>query len=221
LGLLQQHTNNMPQHISGAPLRTLKVEELNAVAFAQFGTVIELHDDGTSSTGNIHGVSANQGSATKYADVSPLNDMYTGSSNPSDARPVVSLFHCYPRSSCITADTHEIIALDILERHPYTTQMFVPIGLNKLDRTTAFIVVVAPVGTEGPDIEHTRAFKCHGAQAITYGVGIWHAPMIVAGKRPISFVVTQFSNGVAKDDCEEVTIPELSIIHIHDLQPQL
>lgn len=40
---------------------------------------------------------------------------------------------------------------------------------------------------------------------MTYGVGTWHAPMIVLGKRRVDFVVTQFVNGT-EDDCEEVAV---------------
>lgn len=57
-----------------------------------------------------------------------------------------------------------------------------------------------------PDLANLRAFLAHGGQALTYGVGTWHAPMAVVGAVPIDFVVVQFCNGVAEEDCEEIEI---------------
>ena len=42
---------------------------------------------------------------------------------------------------------------------------------------------------------------------MTYGVGTWHAPMVVVGKTRVDFVVVQFVNGTEMD-CEEVLIGE-------------
>lgn len=44
----------------------------------------------------------------------------------------------------------------------------------------------------------------NGSQAVTYGAGTWHAPMVVVGEKPIGFVVVQFANGVGIEDCQEV-----------------
>ena len=49
-----------------------------------------------------------------------------------------------------------------------------------------------------------KGFLARGSQAVTYGVGTWHAPMIVVGKQEVVFLVTQFTNGIADDDCQEV-----------------
>ena len=93
-----------------------------------------------------------------------------------------------------------------MERHPYTTQTFTPLGLSPDDTETSYLVVVAPTdpATDLPDVAHIKAFMARGSQAVTYGVGTWHAPMIVVGKDDVSFVVTQFVNGVAEDDCQEI-----------------
>lgn len=55
-----------------------------------------------------------------------------------------------------------------------------------------------------PDLTRIRAFVADGSQAVTYGAGTWHAPMVVIGESPISFVVVQFANGVGNEDCQEV-----------------
>ena len=43
---------------------------------------------------------------------------------------------------------------------------------------------------------------------VTYGVGTWHAPMVVLGDKRVDFIVTQWVSGIAKDDCQEVEITE-------------
>lgn len=42
---------------------------------------------------------------------------------------------------------------------------------------------------------------------MTYGAGTWHAPMAVIGDERIDFVVVQFANGIAEEDCQEVELP--------------
>lgn len=46
----------------------------------------------------------------------------------------------------------------------------------------------------------------HGRQAVTYGAGTWHAPMVVLGAKRVDFVVVQHVNGVSGDDCQEVEV---------------
>lgn len=109
--------------------------------------------------------------------------------------------------------------MKILERHPFTTQTFCPLGLATENTETYFLVIVAPSlsspiqAEEGrslverpPDLSKLRAFVAHGGQAVTYAPGTWHAPMVVLGKSRVDFVVTQFVNGVPQDDCQEVRV---------------
>jgi ureidoglycolate lyase len=85
-------------------------------------------------------------------------------------------------------------------------------SLDSKDRTTAYLVVVAPTlaGSRGepgpPSVANVEAFIAHGGQAVTYAAGTWHAPMMVIGERSISFVVMQFMNGNPEDDCEEINL---------------
>lgn len=85
-------------------------------------------------------------------------------------------------------------------------------GLSPDDMSTKYLVIVAPtlLSPEGsqkerlPDLPNLRAYIAHGRQAVTYGVGTWHAPMVVIGEKRVDFVVVQSVNGVAEDDCQEV-----------------
>lgn len=51
-----------------------------------------------------------------------------------------------------------------------------------------------------------RAFVATDAQAVTYGAGTWHAPMVALGApgTTLDFVVSQFMSGVAVEDCQLV-----------------
>jgi ureidoglycolate lyase len=57
-----------------------------------------------------------------------------------------------------------------------------------------------------PDLRNMRAFIALGDQAVTYGPGTWHAPMVVLGRESIDFVVVQYVNGVGLEDCQEVEL---------------
>lgn len=160
----------------------------------------------------------------------------------------------------------QLLDIGILERHPFTTQTFIPMGLSPSERHTQYLVIVAPTlpasaskrhtgrpppyptpkierkksikdifararpspySTEAipppssfsrlhpsarpkgpglPDLKNLRAFVAMGTQAVTYGAGTWHAPMIVVGDRSIDFVVVQFANDVGIEDCQEINL---------------
>lgn len=136
-----------------------------------------------------------------------------------------------------------VFDVNILERHPYTSQTFAPMGLP-YDNTahkggsahSIFLVIVAPtlfgqraaatsassesagaenVGiTNPPDLDNIKAFIARGDQAVTYAAGTWHAPMVVLGPRRVDFVVTQFMNGVADEDVQEVAFRDGIVVDV-------
>lgn len=195
---------------------TIRPQRLTQSAFAPFGHVIEspLGPNLDALPTNVDSLPpsfnpANQNTAVKGTSVSPWIDNYTQSKSQKAGNPTVSLFSCFPRmlnSSCFH--------VRILERHPYTTQTFIPMGVSPKDTTTFYLVIVAPTlpATEGfpdmgpPDLEKLEAFVAHGRQAVTYGAATWHAPMVVVGRKRVDFVVVQSTNGVSEDDCQEVEI---------------
>ncbi|RMZ78012.1 hypothetical protein DV737_g4109, partial [Chaetothyriales sp. CBS 132003] len=158
---------------------------------------------------------ANQNTALKSSPISPLIDNYPGNHPPS--RPLMSMFSCFPRPTSQVSSGK--LPITILERHPYTTQTFSPLALSTTDSSTCFLVVVAPslptatvnAVAKPPDLANLKAFVARGDQAVTYAPGTWHAPMIVLGKTRLDFVVTQFANGVAGDDCQEVNVNGLDV----------
>jgi len=208
----------------------LGTEELREETFSSFGTVIENPLPSLMPKAHMEGlppnaVQANQGSALKYLDVTYMKDFYPSAPSGSPAKAVMNLFVCAPRR-LLTSQGGRIeglLPIDVLERHPYTTQTFIPLGSFPSNaREARYLVIVAPSlppspqdsllpfpeagGLPGrglPDLTRIKAFVAKGSQAVTYGAGTWHAPMVVVGSKPIDFVVVQFANGVDIEDCQE------------------
>lgn len=232
----------MPPVLASSPssLRLIP-KPLSSGSFAPYGTAITpplpdtlSHGPPSLSALQPHSpapVLANQSSALKYNPVSPLDNNYPGhspSGEPSSAR--MSLFACFSRSLRSETPTTGLFDVSILERHPYTTQTFIPLNVAEQGPQQQrqsneaggdlYLVIVAPsrIGetatadtpdgrvtvTDPPDLSKTEAFVAHRGQAVTYGAGTWHAPMVVMGQRRVDFVVVQFANGVGDEDCQEV-----------------
>lgn len=227
----------MPLSIDAPPFpSTIAVQPLTQQAFSAFGTVIENPSPKTIPSATLQqipegAVRANQGSALKFPDVSKVLDLYASAPSKTASRACMSMFVCAPR---LLHDAPHLayFPVEILERHPFTTQTFIPLGLSQstgadADSNSRYLVIVAPSrepsqqdqqfpvpvpdatdalpGRGLPDLTRLRAFVATGAQAVTYGAGTWHAPMVVVGRRPVAFVVVQYANGVGIEDCQEVT----------------
>jgi ureidoglycolate lyase len=144
----------------------------------------------------------------------------------------MSMFSCFPRQLRSSPGTSsKVFDVRILERHPFTTQTFIPIDLSSQGEDEPwFLVVVAPTlkgqttsattpaGPKTirnpPDLKNLRAFVARGGQAVTYGAGTWHAPMVVLGSRRVDFVVVQFVNGVDEEDCQEAAFGEGVVVEV-------
>lgn len=153
----------------------------------------------------------------------------------------MTMFCCFPRQLRTEVfrqkPNKEVFDVRILERHPFTNQTFIPIDLSSRSKVgngeeePVFLVIVAPTlkgevatarNEEGevitirdpPDLKNVKAFIAHGGQAVTYGVGTWHAPMVVLGRRRIDYVVVQHVNGVDDEDCQEVAFGEGVVVDL-------
>ena len=213
----------------------LETRPLSQSVFSTFGTVIEnpapsLLPSSNLKTIPLNAVQANQGSALKYLDVTHMKDFYSCAPSKEKAKAVMNMFVCAPRSLLPSQESsiEGLFPVTILERHPYTTQTFIPLGISPLEANEArYLVIVAPSlppssadenlpvpastannerlpGRGLPDLQKIRAFIANGSQAVTYGAGTWHAPMVAIGNKAIAFVVVQFANGVGIEDCQEV-----------------
>lgn len=173
-------------------------------------------------------VSANQNTALKYLSVSPLTNLYDQSPSRTPAKTCINLFTCFPRALIQVGESY-VFKVHILERHPFTTQTFIPMGLAAADTSTKYLVIVAPTlgpseafpDRGPPDLDKLRAFIAHGGQAVTYGPGTWHAPMVVVGKTSVDFVVVQYCSNVPAEDCEESELEGEGLGVIVDLSTSL
>jgi len=221
----------------------VEVQPLNQLAFSDFGTVIENPNparDPASSDGPLpaNAARANQGTALKYNDVTDTLDLYSSAPSKVASKLAMSMFVCAPRdlrrspmtNANLQRSAGGLLPIEILERHPFTTQTFIPLGVSPGEQSSScYVVIVAPSKPPSPEDEHLpvprgecshdhppgrglpdltklRAFVCRGTQAVTYGAGTWHAPMVVLGKKPIDFVVVQYMNGVGVEDCQEAVL---------------
>ena len=79
----------------------------------------------------------------------------------------------------------------LLERHPYSSQTFIPLD------NTPYLVVVAPDDAQGePDLERLRAFVASGSQGVCYRT-VWHQGV---RRAPAQFAVTMTLTGAGDDD---------------------
>lgn len=236
--------NIIGQHLS------IPAVPLTQTSFSPFGSVItnprpDLHPSPSLTTSQLENVAhspilANQGTAIKYQHVSPMLNLYPAAPSGKEGVAVMNMFSCAGRRLEPVDGWKEIrrgggwmFRVEILERHPYTTQTFIP--LSSSNAPARYLVIVAPslppspedeklpvpnvdgedaartvgLGRRGlPDLKGLRAFVATEGMAVTYGAGTWHAPMVAleSGKGvrgKVNFVVVQFANGVGVEDCQE------------------
>ncbi|KAL8997653.1 MAG: hypothetical protein Q9169_003133 [Polycauliona sp. 2 TL-2023] len=211
----------MATSIPSKPIMMEHIQPLTQSEFAPFGKVIEcpLKPSATTFPTSLptipQAVSANQGTALKFIDVTHVRNGYDAAPSNIPAKAVMNMFSCFPRPLRSPTKSDLPVEVKILERHPYTTQTFIPLGVGR-EAQGMYLVVVAPTlpptGQSPftvmgpPDLKKLRTFWAHGGQAVTYGMGTWHMPMAVVGEERMDFVVVQYANGVADEDCQEVKL---------------
>jgi ureidoglycolate lyase len=122
----------------------------------------------------------NGGTSTRTADIAPCVNNYDRSSAP--GRPILSSSRNipFPTYSLLSDVSKTCVDIKVLERHPYTTQSFIPMGGHP-DELNTYVVVVANSNPDdsGPDLSTVRAFTVKGNEGVCYGAAVWHAPMCV------------------------------------------
>jgi ureidoglycolate lyase len=145
---------------------------LTADAYAPYGDVIMASPHGEP------GAAANQGSARRFDHLATLEDR-----RPGQASANLAVFRCAPRPLPVT--------LEVLEKHPASTQVFVPMNARR------YLVIVA-LGDAAPDLSTLRAFVASGTQGCSYRPGVWHHPMIALDSE-IDFACLVWEDGSAED----------------------
>ncbi len=86
------------------------------------------------------------------------------------------------------------IVADLLERHEFSSQTFVPLDVDR------WLIVVAPHAEGGgPNVSAARAFIADGRQGVTYRPDTWHHGLTVLD-RPGRFAVFMFRDDSGGDE---------------------
>ena len=83
--------------------------------------------------------------------------------------------------------------ITFLERHPHSTQTFLPLGVGR------WLVAVAPTGADGlPDLAGLMAFHAGPEDVICIARDVWHAPLTVLD-RPARFAMIMWKTDAGTD----------------------
>jgi ureidoglycolate lyase len=86
------------------------------------------------------------------------------------------------------------LAIREFERHPFSSQSFVPMSVSR------WLVIVAPPGPDGsPDGAMARAFLAGPGHGVTYRAGTWHHRLTVLDSNA-TFAVLMWRDGSADDE---------------------
>lgn len=149
----------------GSELSYLAVEPLSQDAFFLFGDVVEANNSAKT-------LVINEGHTQRFHDLAHIDVMNE------NGKTGVSIF----RSSALELP----ISIRIMERHPLSSQLFMPLG------NEPYLVVVAPAGEfcEG-DI---RAFLAQPNQGVNYHAGTWHHYCIALNQLSDFLVIDRIFN---------------------------
>lgn len=151
---------------------------------------------------------ANQGSAFKLVQVAEMTNQYP----KGDGRTMWDIFQSRYTPDKWDQDKKHYMA-KVLERHPYTSQTFIPMGIS--GDKDAYVVICAPNGAnDKPDVSKIEMFVAKGNEAVMYNAGVWHAPMVTLVDK-IDFCVLTNQNGVPEENCEEVFYDEGITLALH------
>jgi ureidoglycolate lyase len=143
--------------------QTLRAVPITAAEFADFGDVID--------TSGAPDKIINQGQCGRFHDRATLD--FNG------GRAGVSLFKSEPRALPM--------ALQMVERHPDGSQVFIPMSEH------GFLVIVAPDSSGTPGTP--RAFVTAPGQAINFHRGTWHGVLTPLSEPGLFAVVDRIGTG--------------------------
>lgn len=153
------------------PEGLIRVSALDPQSFAPFGQVIQ-NPATHHGRPNVNKVEANQGSATKWLDITSMKDFYHQAATNKKARVAFNMFVCKPRPLTKSVNGKNVFEVAIMERHPYTPQTFIPLSLDRADQRTYYLVIVAPtVASQHIESKHNLRDRVVGAISNSSALG--------------------------------------------------
>lgn len=159
-----------PTHLT-QPIPQLEALPLTFEAFLPYGRVAQAFSAPTAAPRGIIKTTANQGTAAKYHKMALVEDNHN---DDEQHRTLISTMKAQPKTAY-----GSVWDVSVLEKHPRTTQTFVPLGATT-GKTSAYhkgsyLVIVALSNDNGePDLGTLRAFLAMPNQSVTYGINVWH-----------------------------------------------
>ncbi|NIB40939.1 ureidoglycolate lyase [Pseudomaricurvus alkylphenolicus] len=155
-------------------INTVQPQPLTREAFAPFGDVIEVSDQ-------AHHFGINQGYTERYHNLADIDVDAEG------GRAIVSIFRSTP--------LQQPIAIKMMERHPLSSQAFIPMGQQP------YLVVVAPAGDF--DESQLQVFLARSDQGVNYHKGTWHHFCLALNEQSDFLVVDRGGDG---HNCDEIEL---------------
>lgn len=157
----------------------IPIRPLTKEAFRPFGDVIQVAES--------RHYTINQGWAERYADLAKLDLLGKG------GVPTVGIVRTEPRPMPLR--------VKLMERHPLSTQLFIPLG------SRPFLVVVAPPG-KAPKTKDIIGFRTIAGQGVNYARGVWHHPLIALDQSTDFLVVDRHGKD---ENCDEISFADADL----------
>ncbi|TPX43711.1 ureidoglycolate lyase [Synchytrium endobioticum] len=206
---------------TAAPPKQISTQPLSPESFAPYGDVIAVPSQSTSSE------AANQGTAqrynyltqfTNYRSTLPLvhprdPNTFTTPANlqTPPATPNLCIFRSFPTP-------HLPFPIKLLERHKWSTQMFVPMTPPQ-NGARAYLLIVALTDkkTDKPDWSTLKSFVATSTQGFNYHASVWHHPMIALDAMTdfVCLVWERRENMTGpSEDTEEILLDDVTHVHV-------
>ncbi|NQY63041.1 MAG: ureidoglycolate lyase [Alteromonadaceae bacterium] len=153
---------------------TITPKALTSENFTAFGDVIEVND-------NKQHFTINDGFTERYHDLAEVDVSNQG------GRTLINIFRSTPLALPI--------AVKMMERHPLSSQAFIPMG------NQPYLVVVAPRGELDPS--EIKVFIATAKQGVNYHAGTWHHYCLALNAVSDFIVVDRGGSG---DNCDVIDL---------------
>ena len=164
---------------------TVKPKKLTRESFLKFGDVIEVNEQAENFT-------INDGFTQRYHDLAKVDV------NKDNGRTLINIFRATPLK--------KTIVLKSMERHPLSSQAFMPLG------DQPYLVVVAPAGKlNESDVE---VFLSSANQGVNYSAGTWHHYCLALNRISDFLVIDRGGQG---DNCDELLLSRAIEIDLSEM----